>query len=127
VPPVIRRISRLVVALALVASVGGHWAVVQSVAWTRMLVARAGEESFARAVQTTFDGKHPCALCKRIEDGKQKHQRPGRVPITAKIDLLVERGFVAFIPPLVDSEFSSISVHAPSRVDCPPVPPPRAV
>lgn len=124
--PVISRISRLFVVLALLASVGGHWAVLQSVAWTQMLVERAGQESFARAVQTTFDGAHPCGLCKRIRDGKQKEQQPEQAPLTVKLDLLLERQIVAFIPTFADTEFSSIAVRAPSRVDCPPVPPPRA-
>lgn len=112
--------------LALLASVGGHWALLQSVAWTRMLLERTGEESFARAVEKTFDGTHPCALCKRIEDGKQQERQQDRTPASIKLDLLLERRVVAFIPPFVDTEFSLIAVHAPSRADCPPVPPPRS-
>jgi hypothetical protein len=125
VPPVVSRISRLVVVLALLASVGGHWAVLQSVAWTRMLVERAGRASFAQAVKTTFDGAHPCAFCKRIEGVKQKEQQREKAPIAVKLDLLLERRHIAFIPPFVDAGFFSVVVHAPSRVDCPPAPPPR--
>lgn len=126
VTPVLSRISRLVVVLALLASVGGHWAVLQSVAWTQMLVERTSGESFTRALETTFDGAHPCALCKRIADGKQKEQQPERAPVSTKLDLLLERRVIAFIPPFVDAEFFLVAVHAPSRVDCPPVPPPRS-
>ena len=124
-PAIFSRLSRLLVVLALLVSIGGHWALLQSVAWTRMIIERTPEASFAGAVKDTFEGGHPCAFCKRIEDGKQKEQQPEKVTTIAKIDLLLERRPVAVLPPFARFEFSSLVVHAPSRVECPPVPPPR--
>ncbi len=122
----ISRISRFIVVLALLASIGGHWALLQSLAWTRMIVERTREESFARAVQATFAGENPCELCKRIADGKQNEKQPEKAPLTAKPDLLLERRAVAILSPCERTEFSSNVFHAPSRMESPPVPPPRA-
>ena len=77
-----RRIGILFVALALFAIAGGHWAVVQSVAWAEMLrdyTQRTG--SVAVAIEQTFDGQHPCALCRQIQTAKaQEHQESPAVP-----------------------------------------------
>jgi hypothetical protein len=115
----------MLVVLALLASIGGHWALLQSVAWTRMLVERTRGESFARAVTTTFDGEHPCALCKRIATGKQSGKRPDKAPIAVKMDLLFERRPLAILPPSTRAELPDRASHALSRVESPPVPPPR--
>ncbi len=68
----------------LVLSLGLHWALLQTVAWTGMLVTYSRDASFQDAVSKTFDGEHPCALCKviksgRAEEGRQEQQqvKPG--------------------------------------------------
>jgi len=50
----------------------------QSLAWTRMLVSYSHNGQFAEAVAKTFDGKHPCSLCKEIEREKSKEEQPAR-------------------------------------------------
>ncbi|MCC6234859.1 MAG: hypothetical protein IT580_19610, partial [Verrucomicrobiales bacterium] len=55
---------RCVLALALVLATGLHWAVLQGVAWTGMLVTYSRDASLAEAVSRTLDGEHPCALCR---------------------------------------------------------------
>ena len=126
VPAIFSRLSRLLVVLALLVSIGGHWALLQSVAWTRMIIDRTQEASFAGAVKDTFDGAHPCALCKRIVDGKQKEQQPEKSPPGAKVDLLCERRIMAIAPPSQPVNFPSSPTEGTPRAECPPVPPPRA-
>ena len=123
---VLRKASRFVVILALLASIGGHWALLQSVAWTRMIVERAGGQSFSQAVQTTFDGEHPCDLCKRISEGKQGERQPEKSPLNVKLDLLCERRVIAIAPPSEPVISPSNTVEGTPRAECPPVPPPRA-
>jgi len=123
---VLRKASRLIVILALLASVGGHWAVLQSVAWTRMIIERTQTDSFATAVQTTLDGEHPCDLCKRITEGKQNERQPGKAPLNVKVDLLCERRLIAIVPPSAPMIFPSGPVEGTPRAERPPVPPPRA-
>jgi hypothetical protein len=73
---VLARFSKFLVVVALVATTGLHWAVLQSVAWTTMLASNLRTQSLAEAVTHTFDGRHPCCLCKTIAATKN----PGRKP-----------------------------------------------
>ncbi len=122
----LRKASRLVVILALLASIGGHWALLQSVAWTRMLIERTQAESFATAVQTTLDGAHPCGLCKRITEGKQHEQQPEKTPLKMMTDLVCERRLIAIAPPCEPVIFQSGPTEGTPRSERPPVRPPRA-
>ncbi len=119
------RFGRLLVVLALVASIGGHWALLQSVAWTQMLVERTQAASFGEAVKTTFDGAHPCAMCKRISDGKQKEQQPSQELSKVKLDVICERAVVMVFPPKVDGEYARIAMSGEARAERPPLLPPR--
>jgi hypothetical protein len=47
---------------AVLAGLGLHWTVLQSIAWTTMLADHLRADSLAEAVQKTFDGEHPCCL-----------------------------------------------------------------
>ncbi len=122
---VLRKASRLIVILALLASVGGHWALLQSVAWTRMIIERTQEDSFAVAVKTTLDGEHPCDMCKRITDGKQSERQEKKAQAQVKIDMLCELRVVAIVPPSRELVFPSVQIEEMLRAECPPVPPPR--
>lgn len=53
---------------------GGHWMVLQSVAWGRMLVDYSRGGSVAEAVSKTFSGQHPCSMCLKIQEGRQQEQ-----------------------------------------------------
>ena len=121
------RFGRLLVVLALVACIGGHWALLQSVAWTQMLVERTQAASFGEAVKTTFDGAHPCALCKRIADGKQKEQQPSQTLLKVKMDVIFERAVVAVFPPRVDAKIARIAMTGEARTERPALLPPRVV
>jgi hypothetical protein len=60
--PSLRYAQRGIVLLVCL-SLGLHWAVIQGIAWTGMLVSFAKEGTMIEAVQKTFDGQHGCALC----------------------------------------------------------------
>jgi hypothetical protein len=104
---------RAITVLLLVLSLGLHWALLQTVAWTGMLVAYAQKGSIAQAITKTFDGDHPCALCKVIKQGRaeEKRQAQPQAGPRLKLDcgLIWER---------VDFHFAS----APEPVDAPPAP-----
>jgi hypothetical protein len=69
------RIGRIFLVIALVATLGAHWAILQTVAWTTMLADNLHSTSFQVAVKKTFDGQHPCCLCKAIAAGKQSEKK----------------------------------------------------
>ena len=124
----VRRCGTWLVLLALVVTTGAHWAVLQITASSGMLVEFAQQGSFREAVTKTFDGQHPCRLCRVVRDGRAE-ERDRTPPSTwTKLDLLP-------LPPAasmaleVQGEPLSIrrTQECPvSRQDSPPVPPPRA-
>jgi hypothetical protein len=69
------RIGKIFLVLALMATLGAHWALIQTVAWTAMLADNLHSGSFCAAVTKTFDGNHPCDLCKAIAAGKQSEKK----------------------------------------------------
>ncbi|MDP1591959.1 MAG: hypothetical protein Q8M07_29635 [Prosthecobacter sp.] len=57
--------ARWIMVLGLMVSIGLHTVVIQSAAWAGMLVSYSLEKgSVAQGVSETFDGAHPCPLCK---------------------------------------------------------------
>ena len=82
-PPVFRKLGHVLLIVALVAAVGGHWAVLQSVAWTNMLAGNLRAASVTEAFEKTFDGQHPCRLCQAIKEGK-KSEKKTELPMPLK-------------------------------------------
>jgi hypothetical protein len=129
---VFRRIGLLCVALALFSIAGGPWAVVQSVAWVEMLrdyTQRTG--SLTVAVQQTFDGQHPCELCRQIQTAKSQEHKESPVVPGAKEDAKVKA--VSTHPILRPAEplATELAFHPagaifrPGWTEAPPTPPPR--
>ena len=120
-----RRLFQLAVALALIVAVGGHWAVLQSIAWVGMAVNFSKTAPLSVALKKTFDGDHPCRLCVAVKEGQQDEQKRSVIKVETKLDFLCFRS-VAYLPPElpvtllpVSSEFALPRAHAP------PLPPPR--
>jgi len=113
------------VILALVATMGGHWALLQTVAWTTMLANNLHATSLPDAVAHTFDGKHPCCLCKAIATGKQSEQKHDGVVPLKKLEFLSAKEPMVLVAPeavrLLPLENSSL----PSRSQPPLLQPPR--
>ena len=87
--------------VAVLTATGTHWSLLQSIAWTRMLAANLRTDSFTAAVQKTFDGNHPCALCKTIAAGKQAEQKKEFTAPLQKFEFPpVNKVFVLTSPPV---------------------------
>jgi hypothetical protein len=89
-----RAFGRVVAGAALFFIVGGHWGVMQGVAWTKMLwdySQRAG--SLVAGAKKTFDGEHPCRMCDSIKEAKGKEEKsPGVLAAAKKIELFMREG-----------------------------------
>lgn len=76
----------------LVLSLGLHWALLQTVAWTGMLIAYSQDGTVREAVTKTFDGNHPCPLCRAIQQGReeerQQEDRPVKLPTPVMLALV---------------------------------------
>ena len=84
------RLTTLMMALALFLIAGGHWAMLQGVAWATMVHDFSRNGSLTQAVEKTFDGKHPCAMCKKIAKVKNSEASGEKAPVTLKIDKKAE-------------------------------------
>lgn len=71
----LRFLGTFLIALALFSLSGGHWALMQGIAWGRMIHEYSTQGSFSTAIGKTFDGKHACALCKKIERAQQQEKK----------------------------------------------------
>lgn len=120
-----RKLGHILLIIALLATVGGHWAVLQSVAWTNMLAENLREVSVTEAFEKTFDGQHPCRLCTAIKEGK-KTEKKSELPMPLKkLEFVSEKPVFIFSAPQ-DFRLAPAPVFSqPVFSTQPPVPPPR--
>ncbi len=121
-----KKIAHVLLIVAVLSATGSHWLVLQGIAWSTMLVDRVHTESLSAALESTFDGHHPCCLCKKISEDRQKETKPEFTVQFKKAELTFEPVAIIFSAPshfvLMDSP---IFGHAELTYQ-PPVPPPRA-
>lgn len=47
----------------------------QVVAWSKMIVDYSAQDGLVEGARKTFDGEHPCCLCKAIDEGKKNESK----------------------------------------------------
>jgi hypothetical protein len=114
---------------ALFVSLGGHFALVQTFAWGNMLVEYSQSSSVLEAAKKTFDGEHPCHLCKVVKESREQDEKKTLVKAESKMDVtvpvpvrlkeIVGQTIVIAVPPYGGSDSDVCQ--------CVPVPPPRVV
>jgi hypothetical protein len=110
---------------------GAHWMVLRTTAWTGMLLTRTLSASVAVALESTFDGQHPCRLCEAISSGQQTEERSQK-----EFELLKKGGELKFlefcilsVPPRLGGAtllLPELVVMGERCLDAPPTPPPLA-
>jgi hypothetical protein len=120
---------RIAAVAVLVLSLGLHWALLQTVAWTGMLLTYSRETSLSEAVTKTFDGQHPCALCKFIENGRaeEKEQEQQQLKPGSKLECGLIWQPVDFSFASAREEILALDTLGRSRLDEPPKPRPRGL
>jgi hypothetical protein len=122
-----RRLGCIVMTAALFLSVGGHLALLQGVAWVTMIRDFSRTGSVTAAVEKTFDGKHPCAMCKKIAAQRTQEES---APVTTKVDKKAEVFIAsdgASIPLPIVRAFAFPPhpfLNVPEQLSAPPVPVP---
>ncbi len=122
------RTRQIIVALVLVLTLGLHWAALQSLAWASMIVRYSQQQTLAVAISKTFDGEHPCGLCKIIQTARAgEPDQPARlVPKPMLCDWLCDLpGPVLVSERRAGPEFSPLSRLTGEHSLQPPTPPPR--
>lgn len=119
------RFSKGLLILALVCTIGLHWAFLQSVAWVGMVMTYSRSLPLAAAIDRTFDGKHPCCLCMQVQEGKRSEKKSERRLELKKLEF---RFSMDFSIPAAPSAFFTLRYSDPladSANDEPPFRPPR--
>ena len=120
-----KRIGQLLLTVALIAAIGGHWAVLQTVAWTTMFAGNLRDYSFTQAVTKTFDGNHPCKLCVEISAGKKSEKKTEFQFALKKLEFTFGFTPIHFFPPQEFRLLDERSDVLQCRTHAPPLPPPR--
>lgn len=122
----LQRLAKLVVVLTLTLSLGTHWAFLQSVAWVGMVMKYSRDATIAEAVSKTFDGQHPCKLCKFVQQGKATEKKQDTQKPLKEVEKFLPAGRAfALFPPQLETVIFSAPNPADSRVEPPPIPPPE--
>ncbi|MDZ4743575.1 MAG: hypothetical protein SGI98_09185 [Verrucomicrobiota bacterium] len=124
----LKKVGIIICSLCCFVLMGGHWAVLQTVAWANMIRTYSKDTTIQQAIEKTFDGGHPCKMCKQISASKKQGEKQDQNNTQAAgkllailslcIGLLVPRRHLLglfSLSPLIDSIKSS-----------PPTPPPLA-
>jgi hypothetical protein len=118
-------ISRFAIVLALACSIGLHWALCQAFAWANMMATYSRETSFAEAIEKTFDGKHPCPLCKHISKSKRAEKKTDSTLDLKKQEFPYAATLFVFNPPSFYWEMRDPPSSPQGLLRAPPTPPPR--
>ena len=87
-PPFLLRPAQYLLIVALFFALGGHWVVLQSIAWGRMIVEYSQQASVKEAVVKTFDGQHPCDICKSLSKAREKEKKSDTFLVVKKIEMI---------------------------------------
>jgi hypothetical protein len=99
--------------------------VLQSLAWTTMLAKNLRTASVSEAVGRTFDGEHPCALCKNIAKSKKAEKKSDLPPEFKKFEFSFSPSTFLFTPPSIFHKVHVVDAASDALTHAPPTPPPR--
>lgn len=123
---VLSRLTRLVVFLAAVQILGGHWLALQSVAWFGMIASYSRSHSLGVAIEKTFDGANPCGLCTVVKSGREQEQKQQVSKVVWKLDAVLAPALALPQPDGSRWEYFEQDSIMAERALAPPTPPPQA-
>ena len=119
---------RLALAGLVLEMTGGQFMLLQTVAWTQMIVAYSRNAPLKEALKETFDGRHPCEMCKGIQKARQTEKKPdvGQVNLKLKREIFCQPHAAIVCSPPQPFRFQIVSdVNRGAWSERPPVPPPK--
>ena len=122
----LKRVGNFFLILALLTATDSQWLVLQSVAWVRMFVSYSEKAPLQVALMQTFDGNHPCTLCKAIAAAKKTEKKKEFPLQVRKLEFPPAPENFAMTEP---AQFRLLpmanNAFAESIAQKPPLPPPR--
>ncbi len=122
-----QRAVKIVTVLLLVLTMGLHWTLLQTVAWTGMIVSYAQDNPLGAAISMTFDGEHPCCLCKTIKQGRAEEKQQEKTTPVDKLPIAIIWHAPAFCFYSQRETMVSPTLTATPRVEAPPKPRPKTL
>lgn len=119
------RFLRVLLAGALLCSFGAPVAFIQALAWARMAMRFSRTAGFAQSLRMTFDGRHACSMCVRVQKASKDSRTLGPASSSRSKGAL---SAIFFAPP-AGSALSLVAAapsRAPGRAVSPRTPPPKA-
>lgn len=122
-----QHLARRAIVLLICLSLGLHWVLLQGIAWTGMIISFASQGTVMEAVEKTFDGQHPCALCQKVKEGRESNQnQPQQTGQSLKkIDAVLVKLTKLIVPAAETMSFVNIHEEGVKRSTKPEMPPPR--
>jgi len=122
---VFARVGKVLVVVALAATLGAQWTLLQAVAWTAMLADNLRTHSISESVARTFDGKYPCPICKAIAAAKKSEKKNEFTLQTQKLEFPPAKENPVLIAPSNFQLLAQMNFFADSLTQKPLTPPPR--
>ena len=122
----VRQFARIATVGALCSAIGLHWIVLQSFAWTSMLIEYSKGAPLCQAIAQTFDGAHPCSLCHVVATGKASEKKTDVQSRVPRIDIICVARMIRLISPVALFDYTLRDFSVSEIEHSPPVPPPRA-
>jgi hypothetical protein len=77
----------IIASLTLLQLAGGHWGVLQTVAWVKMFAQYVQNYPIGESLAKTLDPSKPCSLCVKIREARENEEQ---VPAIAAAPLKIE-------------------------------------
>ncbi len=119
------RVGKILVVISLAVTVGAHWALLQTVAWTTMLADNLCTHTLSESVARTFDGKYPCPICKAIAAAKKSERKTEFALKMQKPEFPPAKENPVLIAPSEFQLLPQANIFADSLTQKPLTPPPR--
>jgi hypothetical protein len=124
---VFRCLGRIVTIFALCCAIGLHWLTLQSIAWTSMLIDYSKRGTLCQAIAQTFDGAHPCSLCRVVNKANSTEKKSDLQVLTPKIDMICPVRGTTRVQPFVHFDYATTNFSVSEIRQSPAVPPPRSL
>ena len=125
--PMGRGLRRSIAILVLIVISGGHWPALQGVAWITMLVSNFRTCSISDAMSHTFDGRHPCPLCKAIASAKKTEKTSQLVVPATRLEFVLSPARFSLDEEFCCDRSAPACSFAAELTPQPPTPPPRSI
>jgi len=129
-PVMLKGLGKCLCIVAAMSVFDGHLMVAQTWAWVNMINDRVSAQGVSAALDSTFSGDAPCAMCCAIEQERQDREEEAPIPEskpTAKFSPTMWANQTALFPPVASHVLMTPDldlVPAGQRAR-PPSPPPR--